>query len=389
MQQNAISRLARPHFDWVLCLTAYALAIFGVLAVTITNFNPELGANRSFFQLVMDSGNGRWQAIFVLISPIAVAGMMMLNYQLLGRIWPMLYIGSCVLLLVVLFTDSIAGMSGWFQVLWDRTIQPSELSKVAIIISLSSELSRHKQPIPNWKYFLRLCAHIGIPLLLIIMQPDVGTMLVFIVIFLTLLLVSGCSLKLWLGIIGTGIVACVPVMLWLQEKGDFRWRRITAFIDPTHDTTGSGFQILNSMAAVGSGGIKGVGMFVPGTMTHLNYVPENHTDFIFSSIGETMGFIGCFILLALYITLFLRMLMLSYNTPDRYGRLVIAGVMSMLLFHVFENVGMNIGVMPITGIPLPFISYGGSNLIANMAGIGLVLNVTQRKQGARNAHARR
>ena len=120
-------------------------------------------------------------------------------------------------------------------------------------------------------------------------------------------------------------------------------------------------------------------MFKEGTLTQLNFVPENHTDFIFSSVAETMGFVGCIILLALYAFVIYRMLRLSYHTSDRFGRLVIVGVASMLIFHMFENVGMNIGVMPITGIPLPFISYGGSNLIANMAGIGLVLNVTKRK----------
>ncbi len=383
MQQTATSRLARPHFDWVLTLTAYALAIFGVLAVSITNFNPELGTNRSLLQLIVDSPNGRWQGIFVLVSLIAVAGMMMLNYQLLGRIWPILYGVSCFLLLFVLAEEAISGTKGWFSILWERTIQPSELSKVALIISLSSELSRHKEAIPNTKYFVRLCIHIGIPMILIIAQPDIGTMLVYIVIFMTLLLVSGASLKLWMSIVGVGVAACIPLGMMLQARQDFRWMRLVAFVDPTHDSTGSGFQIINSMTAVGSGGLKGVGMFVPGTLTHLNFVPENHTDFIFSSIAETMGFIGCFILLGLYALMFYRMLALSFNTPDRYGRLVIAGVMAMLLFHVFENIGMNIGVMPITGIPLPFISYGGSNLIANMAGVGLVLNVTARKQGAR------
>ncbi len=245
MQQTATSRLARPHFDWILTLTAYALAIFGVLAVSITNFNPELGANRSLLQLIVDSPNGRWQGIFVLVSLIAVAGMMMLNYQLLGRIWPILYGVSCFLLALVLAETAISGTKGWFSILWERTIQPSELSKVALIISLSSELSRHKEAIPNTKYFIRLCIHIGIPMILIILQPDIGTMLVYIVIFMTLLLVSGASLKLWLSIVGVGAAACIPLGMMLQARQDFRWMRLVAFVDPTHDSSGSGFQIIN------------------------------------------------------------------------------------------------------------------------------------------------
>ena len=385
MQQNTTSRLARPHFDWPLCLTAYALALFGVLAVTITNFNPALGLDRSLLQLVIDSPNGRLQAIFVLITPIALGGMMTLSYQFLRRIWPLMYAVILILLATVLLTEAIAGTRGWFTIFLDRTIQPSELAKVVIILSLSSELSRHPKSIPNFRYFIRICLHVGVPLLLIVAQPDIGTALVFIVITMTLLLISGCSMKLWWGIVVVGVVACIPLGLYLQSTNDFRWMRLMSFLDPRNDTTGSGFQIINSEIAVGSGGLYGVGMFTEGTMTQLNFVPENHTDFIFSAIGETMGFQGCALLLLLYAFLFFRMLRLAMHTPDRYGRLVIMGVMSMLLFHVFENVGMNIGVMPITGIPLPFISYGGTNLIANMAGIGLVLNVTQRKQGARRA----
>lgn len=376
-------RLSKPHFDWPLFLASYALALFGVLAVTVTNYDPSLGSNRTIIEIIMDSPNGRLQLLFVLVSLIAVSGMMSINYQFLGRIWPLIYVANTLLLSLVLGTTAISGMRGWFSVL-DRTIQPSELGKVAIIISLSKELTRYDKAIPTFKYFIRVCIHFAIPLVLIIAQPDIGTMLVFVVIFMALLLVSGWPMKYWLTLAGSGIALCVPIFYVLSVSGNWRWQRITAFLDPAHDSTGSGFQIINSMVAVGSGQATGVGLFAEGTLTHLNYVPENHTDFIFSSIGETMGFAGSLVLLGLYAFVIYRMLLLSYHTNDRFGRLVIVGVVSMLIFHMFENIGMNIGVMPITGIPLPFVSYGGSNLIANMAGIGLVLNVTQRKPVTRN-----
>ena len=385
--QNSDNRLSRPHFDWPLCLVTFALAIFGVIAVSITNFDPSLEADRPLLKLITDSGNGSWQAIYLLISPIAIAGVMFFSYQFLGRIWPVLYGVCCVLLLAALSARYMVGESGtfsrWLTLIWDRTLQPSELVKIAVIISLSSELSRHEKPIPNVRYFLRLMVHVGVPMILIILQPDIGTMLVLIVIFFTLLLASGCSLKLWFGMVTGGVTALIPVGMYLARTENFRWMRLVSFIDPELYSDAGGYQVLHSMLAVGAGGLRGVGMFVDGTLTQLNYVPENHTDFIFSSIGETMGFIGCMILLTLYGLLFYRMLLLAYNTPDRFGRLIILGVMSMLVFHVFENIGMNIGVMPITGIPLPFISFGGSNLIANMGGVALVLNVTRRKRGVR------
>ena len=376
-------RLSRPHFDLPLIVCAYALAFFGVMAVTVTNYDPALGSNRTIIEIIMDSPNGRLQLMFVGISLIAVIGMMSINYQFIGRLWPLIYIANVILLTFVLGTTSINGMSGWFSIL-DRTVQPSELAKVAIIISLSKELSRHEQPIPTFKYFVRICIHVMVPLALIILQPDIGTMLVFVVIFMALLLVSGWPMKYWWTLVAVGVAVCIGAGYALSVSGNWRWQRLVAFIDPEHDSTGSGFQIINSKISVGSGGTNGVGMFSEGTLTHLNFVPENHTDFIFSSIGETMGFAGAMILLALYAFLIYRMLILSYHTSDRFGRLVIIGVASMMIFHVFENIGMNIGVMPITGIPLPFVSYGGSNLIANMAGIGLVLNVTKNKPLSRS-----
>lgn len=383
LSARGANRLSQPHVDWPLIICAYALAFFGVIAVTVTNFDPDLGLDRSWFEIVMDSPNGRLQLMFVGVSIIAVIGMMSINYQFIGRLWPLIYIANIIILTFVLGTTAINGMKGWFSIL-DRTVQPSELAKVAVIISLSKELTRHEKSVPTLKYFIRICFHIGIPAVLILAQPDIGTLLVFVVIFMTLLLISGCPKRYLVFIISLGLVVCVAAGFWLSSSGNWRWQRLTAFVDPEHDSTGSGFQIINSKIAVGSGGLNGVGLFAEGTLTHLNFVPENHTDFIFSSIGETMGFRGAMILLALYAFLIYRMLILSYYTSDRFGRLVIVGVASMLIFHVFENVGMNIGVMPITGIPLPYVSYGGSNLIANMAGIGLVMNVTKNKPLARS-----
>ena len=379
MRDHYNNRLAKPHFDWPLLIASYMLALYGVLAITIANYNPNLGSDRSLQQLVMDAANGRLQLIWVVVSMVVIAIIMTVKYDIIGRLWPVIYAVDILLLGVVLTTSKINGMAGWFQLL-DRTFQPSELAKLALIITLSKALTRYNdRPIPNFRYFVYICMHFGIPAVLILAQPDIGTLMVFCVIFVALLFISGFEIK-WLFLLGgLAVAALTPVVFYLASTNNFRWLRLVAFMNPESDPTGSSYQIINSKVTIGSGGLTGKGALAEGTLTHLNYVPENHTDFIFSVVGETLGFAGAMVLLALYAFVIYRMLLLSYHTSDRFGRLIIIGVMAMLVFHVYENIGMCIGVMPITGIPLPFISYGGTNLVTNLAGIGLVLNVTRYK----------
>ena len=374
------SRLAKPHFDVPLLIASYLLALYGVLAVTIANYNPTLGSDRSIQQLVMDAANGRLQLTWVVVSMVGVAIIIAVKYDIIGRLWPMIYGIEVLLLTVVLTTSKINNVAGWFQIL-DRTFQPSEVSKLALIITMSKALTRYNEkPIPNFRYFMYVSVvHFGIPAVLIAAQPDIGTLMVFCVIYVALLFTSGFEIKWMVLLGGLALAAITPVVFYLASTNNFRWLRLVAFIDPESDPTGSSYQIINSKVTIGSGGIWGKGAFSEGTLTHLNYVPENHTDFIFSVVGETLGFVGSLILLGLYAFVIFRMLLLSYHTNDKFGKLIIIGVMAMLLFHVYENIGMCIGVMPITGIPLPFISYGGTNLVANMAGIALVLNVTKNK----------
>ena len=373
------NRLTKPHFDWPLLIASYLLALYGVFAITIANFDPSLGSDRSLQDLVMDANNGRLQLMWVVVSMAVVAIMMTIKYDIIGRLWPVIYFVDFLLLALVLLTSKINGVRGWYQFM-DRTFQPSELAKLALIVTLSKALTKYPdRPIPTFRYFVYICLHFGIPAVLILLQPDIGTLMVFVVIFVALLFVSGFELR-WMFLMGG--LACagiMPVVFYLASTQNFRWLRLVAFINPESDPTGSSYQIVNSKITIGSGGLYGKGAWAEGTLTHLNYVPENHTDFIFSVVGETLGFIGSMVLLGLYAFLIFRMLLLAYHTGDKFGRLIIIGVMAMLLFHVYENVGMCIGVMPITGIPLPFISYGGTNLVVNMAGVGLVLNVTKHK----------
>jgi len=189
-------------------------------------------------------------------------------------------------------------------------------------------------------------------------------------------------MKLFAGILMTGAISAVPVWFII---GDDRRNRVLTFLDPSRDTAGAGYQVMHSKIAIGSGQLMGQGLFREGGFSQLDFVPVKSSDFIFSVTAESVGFVGSMVLLALFIMLLMRMLMLSATLTDKFSKLVVAGVLFMMLFHVFENIGMTIGLMPVTGIPLPFISYGGSSMWANLIAMGLVFNVAMRR-GKRTAH---
>lgn len=184
------------------------------------------------------------------------------------------------------------------------------------------------------------------------------------------------------GILAAGVIGIAVLYAVVMASGstdNYRITRILSFINPSLVDQAATYQVDNSKMAIGSGGLHGIGMFVQGSFSQLDYVPEDWTDFIFSTIGEAFGFVGCMFVVGMYLLIVLRLLYLARYTADRFGQMIIIGVMAMMLFHVFENVGMTTGLVPVTGIPLPFLSYGGSNLITNMAGIGLVLNVVRNR----------
>ena len=227
------NQLAKPHFDWPLLIASYLLALYGVLAVTIANYNPNLGSDRSLQQLVMDAANGRLQLIWVIVSMVAIAIIMTVKYDIIGRLWPVIYAVEVLLLTVVLTTSKINGVSGWFQLL-DRTFQPSEVSKLAMIITLSKALTRYNdRPIPTFRYFIYVCVHFAIPAVLILLQPDIGTLMVFCVIFVALLFVSGFELKcmfllggLAMAAITCGFLSCLNQQFPMASSCSFYGSRI-------------------------------------------------------------------------------------------------------------------------------------------------------------------
>ncbi len=379
----------RPHFDFLLLILMYALMIFGVLAISIATYDPSVQAD-SLLNHILNSNTGSWQAIFVIASPAIVWFVVSVPYEHF-RTYSMLYYAGIMLLLfaVLMVSTAIRAVKGWFEVGLGRMLQPSEFAKLTLIMMLARELAITEKPMGNFRSFVRIAMLTLIPLGLIYAQGETGTVLVIAGIIYLMLIFGGVDWKWILVITVLGALAIGAIFAYgiLGGSTNYKILRLISFLDPQAYEKSAGYQIINSQQAIGAGGMTGIGAFVPGSMSQLNYVPEDWTDFIFATIGEAVGFVGCSLIVLTYLLLILRMLYLSRYTADKFGQLLIIGVMAMMFLHVFQNIAMTLGLMPITGIPLPFLSYGGSNLVTNVIGISLVLNVTRNRSNAMPAYA--
>lgn len=374
-------RRSRAHFDVTLCAIVFILAIFGVLAISVATYSTSSTPDAPLLNHIVESTYSMRQGIFLLISPIIIGVMVSLPYDFLRRRSNLFFYISIFILLVVLVTNRAEGVKAWADLIWGFTVQPSEFAKIAMIMLLAKVLARKEQPMTSMREFVQIMLIIALPAVLILAQGEMGTLIVMVFIFAFMLFFGNVSLKLLGSFAAIGVLAILLVyaVAVTSESTDYRLLRIASFLNPELYTQNESLQMMKSMTAVGSGGMNGIGMFVDGSMAQLNSVPEDWTDFIFAPIGEAFGFVGCISIVVLYLLMILRMVYLARFTKDKYGQLVIIGIMSMFLFHIFQNIAMAIGRMPITGIPLPFLSYGGSNMVTNMAGIGLVLNVTKNR----------
>ena len=272
-------------------------------------------------------------------------------------------------------------MKAWLDTLWGYTIQPSEFAKLAMILVLAKNLSRQDRPMADTKSFVHIFLLVIIPGLVILLQGETGSLLVIIFMFAVMMYFANVSMKTLSILASIAILGVLALYGFMVATGstDYRLARIAGWLNPELYSSSDAYQQTMSKMTIGSGGLYGNGMFINGAISQLNYVPADWTDFIYSTIGETWGFIGCVAVLIGYVLILLRMLYLAWYTRDKFGKLIIIGVMGMLLFHVLENIAMTLGLMPITGIPLPFLSYGGSNMMTNMGGVGLVLNATKNR----------
>lgn len=352
------------QFDYILILVTVICCIFGLIVISsaVNSFD-----NSQKFIIV--------QSAAFAIGFIAMICVSLIDYDIYGKYAKYIYIGSLLSLVAVLIFGTgleSNGAKSWIR-FGSFGIQPAEIVKIGFIITFAKHLSVLKN-VNKTKNLLGLILHLLPIVALIMLQPDFGTTMVFICIFAGMIFVAGLSYKyIFASLVGVGL--SVPV-IWNFLK-PYQKDRILVFLNPESDPLGRGYHVIQSKIAIGSGKIFGKGLY-KGTQTQFGYLPVKHTDFIFGVIGEELGLIGCFVVIALLFTLVVRFIYVSNSSKDKFGSYICVGVAFMFMAHIFENIGMCVGLMPVTGIPLPFFSYAGSSLVTNLVSIGLVLSVHKR-----------
>ena len=322
--------------------------------------------------------------INIMIGLVLAYAVTVIDYRLLRAYTPILW-GAGVLGLVIVLIPGLGaeinGAKAWIALPGGFQIQPAELAKIAIIIGMSMILSErsHDSDGPTSRDVVQSLTIAAIPVLLIILQPDMGTVLIISAAVVTIIAVSGAPSR-WVA--GLLLIAVLGGFVAVKAGviSEYQVNRLQTFVDPNADTQGAGYQLRQARITVGSGGLIGTGLF-NGPQTNGRFVPEQQTDFIFTVAGEELGFIGSGTILILYLILLMRGFSIARRTSDPFGRLVCTGVIAWFAFQIFENIGMTLGLMPMTGVPLPFISYGGSSMFATLIGIGLLQNVHARLRG--------
>ena len=360
-------RLLR-RIDFPLLIASLAIIIYSLIVISSATHVNTPGEERYWFV--------QRQGIFALVNVAIAVLFLNFDYRGLQQYGTKLYIFNLIMLVAVMFVGQTAlGAQRWIQI-GPISLQPSEFSKLIMIVCLASILEQRIGQLNSFQDLLPIAAYVGLPFILVLKQPDLGTSLVFMAIFLGMIIVCGIRWRILFGLCVAGI-ASMPI-IW-QFMKDYQKMRIMVFLDPNVDPLGSGYHIIQSKIAIGSGMLFGKGLF-QGTQSQLNFLPENHTDFIFAVVGEEFGFVGAVILLLLYLIVFWRGLQIARSASDVFGRLLAVGITSMLAFHVLVNVGMTTGIMPVTGIPLPLMSYGVSALTTDILAIAILMNIHMRKQ---------
>lgn len=366
-----IDRRLIENFDWITFITILLICLIGILTIYSATRPPlDEGERPPFFIK---------QTIWLFVAVIAMLIFISFDYNRLKNFWPLLYIFGIILLVLVLFVGkSSMGAKRWIN-LGFFSFQPSEIFKIIFIISISAYLSEKKSPLTYSDVFKTLLFFGLVPFLLIIKQPDLGTAVVILVLAITMLTYKGLSTRLLLffALFGAISILFLWEIIWESLK-EYQRNRLIAFLDPDVDPKGIGYNIMQSMITIGSGELFGKG-FLNGTQGPLKFLPERHTDFIFPIFAEEWGFIGCMVLLSLYFLIFLRLLGTASFAKDNFGKLLSIGFLTVFILYFFINIGMTTGIMPVVGIPLPFMSYGGTTLLANFIGVALVINVRMRR----------
>ena len=371
------SRSTLSRFDLTLNLAVAALLAIGTLLVYAAtrewfrsnNLDPEYYLKRHILN--------------ILIGALLAYGTTLIDYRLLRAYAPILWLISIIGLIAVFIPgigEEVNNSNAWISLPGGFQLQPAELAKISIIIGIAMVLSDRdqNQNDPTDLDVVKALAIAAIPVFFIVLQPDLGTILIISAAVVAMIGVSGAR-PIW--VVGLLLLAVVGGFTAVKTGAvsEYQVARLQSFIDPTSDPQATGYQIRQSRITIGSGGFFGKGLF-EGPQTSGRFVPEQQTDFIFTVAGEELGFVGCSLILFLYLLIFIRAFVICRQSRDLFGRLVCIGVIAWFIFQSFENIGMAMGLMPMTGVPLPFLSYGGSSMFANLIGIGLLQNVHARSR---------
>jgi len=371
------NRSTLSRFDLTLNLAVAALLAIGTLLVYAAtrewfrsnNLDPEYYLKRHILN--------------ILIGALLAYGTTLIDYRLLRAYAPILWLISIIGLIAVFIPgigEEVNNSNAWISLPGGFQLQPAELAKIAIIIGIAMVLSDRdqNQNDPTDLDVVKALAIAAIPVFFIVLQPDLGTILIISAAVVAMIGVSGAR-PIW--VVGLLLLAVVGGFTAVKTGAvsEYQVARLQSFIDPSSDPQATGYQIRQSRITIGSGGFFGKGLF-EGPQTSGRFVPEQQTDFIFTVAGEELGFVGCSLILFLYLLIFIRAFIICRQSRDLFGRLVCIGVIAWFIFQSFENIGMAMGLMPMTGVPLPFLSYGGSSMFANLIGIGLLQNVHARSR---------
>lgn len=351
------------HVDFTLIFLVTGLCILGLLVIYSTTHQENI--NEGVMQIT------RRQLIHILTGLFFCLLVTIIDYHDIVKIAIPLFFLSLIMLVYVIFSGkNVGGSRRWIQ-LAGFEFQPAEFAKITLIIFLADFLNKQKEEIPNFLYFSLPFFFTGILMLLIYKQPDLGTAIVFFAITLLMIFIAGIS---WKYIIAVFIILVSLFPIGWSFLKDYQKSRLLLFLNPEMDPLGAGYNIIQSKVAIGSGGLFGQGLF-SGIQSQLKFLPAQHTDFVFAVIGEELGFMGALLLISLFILVLWKGIRIAQEAPDILGTLIATGVTSFMFIHILINVGMSMGLMPATGLPLPFISHGGTFMITNFIGIGLLLNI--------------
>ncbi len=359
------------HLDLTLLVAVLGLVTYGLLMVYSSTHRSQavFGFDSTYFL--------RRQAMFLVLGLGAMAVATVLDYRVIKIYAPFVY-GLFVILLVAVQSplgSSALGAQRWFQ-LAGFQFSPSLFTRLVLVVMLAAYLSDQRGEM-GLADVIKAVAIGAVPMLLVFIQPDIGTTIILAAILVSLLVAAGTRARY---LVVLALVATLAIFgaFHLHIIKQYQLQRLTSFLDPTNNTQTASYNLHQSEIAIGAGGLSGRG-YLQGTQTNLSFVPEQHTDFIFTVVGEELGFLGAMMLLVLFAVVMWRAFRIALLSRDPFGTFVATGVGAMFAIQVFVNVGMTIGIMPITGIPLPFISYGGSALIADLVAVGLLLNIHMRR----------